>query len=415
MPPAAAAPLSLPHRLWRLLPAERRRLAFARLTAALAPRPDRPVPAGGRGMVVAGGFSRATGLGEGARLMTAALGRLGVESWPLDISHDMWPGAAPDLAFSAGARHHQAERGAAVMLHVNPPMLPWVLFRRGRRLVRGRRIIGFWNWELETVPPLWHAAAPLVHEAWVSSHFTAGAIEKFMPGRVRVVPYPLTIVPPVPSARTRASFGLPDEAVIVLVSFNLASSFARKNPLAAITAFRAAFGERPDRLLLIKVGNARLDAEDFATLQSAADGSPNIRLFTDVLAGPDNHALTGVVDIVLSLHRSEGFGLIPAEAMLLGKPVVATGWSGNLEFMTDESAALVPYRLVPARDPRGVYEYEGARWAEPDIAVAARHLVRLADDAAARATLGARAKEAAVERLGAGPLEVALAAIGLRP
>ncbi|MGH7104019.1 MAG: glycosyltransferase family 4 protein [Acetobacteraceae bacterium] len=414
MAPVSAAPLSLPHRLWRLLPAERRRLAFARLTAALAPRPDRPAPAGGPGMILAGGFSRATGLGEGARLMTGALGRLGVDCWPLDISHDMWPGAAPDLASSAATQRAAAPPGAAVMLHVNPPLLPWVLLRRGRRLVRGRRVIGFWNWELETVPPLWHAAAPLVHEVWVSSHFTAGAIEKFMPGRVRVVPYPLAIAPPVPSARARASFGLPDEAVIVLVSFNLASSFARKNPLAAITAFRAACGERPDRLLVIKVGNAEVEAEDFATLQTAAAGSPNIRLFTDVLAGPDNHALTNAADIVLSLHRSEGFGLVPAEAMLLGKPVVATGWSGNLEFMDEESAALVPYRLVPARDPRGVYEYEGARWAEPDPAEAARRLAHLADDAAARATLGARAKQAAAEKLGAGPLEAALSAIGSR-
>lgn len=363
-------------------------------------------------MVVAGGFSRATGLGEGARLMAEALGRLGVDCWPLDVSRDMWPGAAPDLAFSAGAGRQPVPRGAAVMLHVNPPMLSWILFRRGRRLVRGRRVIAFWNWELETVPPSWHAAAPLVHEAWVSSHFTAEAIEKFMPGRVRVVPYPLAIAPPVPSARARASFGLPDEAVIVLVSFNLASSFARKNPMAAIAAFRAAFGGRPDRLLLIKIGNAGVSAEDFATLQAAAAGSPNIRLFTDVLTGPDNHALTNAADIVLSLHRSEGFGLIPAEAMLLQKPVIATGWSGNLEFMDEQSAALVPWRLIPARDPRGVYEYEGARWAEPDIEAAARHLVRLADDAAARAALGARARQAAAEKLGIGPLEAALAAIG---
>ena len=70
---------------------------------------------------------------------------------------------------------------------------------------------------------------------------------------------------------------------------------------------------------------------------------------------------------MLSLHRSEGFGLVPAEAMLLGRAVVATGWSGNMDFMDADSAALVGYRLVPARDPRGVFEAPGADWAEPDL------------------------------------------------
>ncbi|MGH7067225.1 MAG: glycosyltransferase [Acetobacteraceae bacterium] len=413
MSPASAAPLSFAHRLWRLLPAGQRRMGFARLTAALAPRPARAAPAHAHGVVVAGAFSRATGLGEGARLMAAALEALGVACWPLDVSRAMWPGAAPDLAFPEGRQRAPAPREAALLLHVNPPMLPWVLCRQGRQLVPGRRVIGFWNWELETAPPLWRTAAPLVHEAWVSSTFTARAIEKFMPGRVRVVPYPLAIVPPRPSARSRASFGLPEQAVIVLVSFNLASSFVRKNPLAAIAAFRAAFGERPDRILLIKVGNPGVEADDFAILETAIAGSSNIRLFTDVLAGPDNYALTKAADIVLSLHRSEGFGLVPAEAMLLGKPVVATGWSGNLDFMDEQSSTLVPCRLVPVRDPRDVYSSEGALWAEPDIGAAARHLARLADDPAARAALGARAAEAAEEKLGSGPLEAALAAIGL--
>lgn len=344
--------------------------------------------------------------------MTTALEALGIGCWPLDISRTMWPGAAPDVEFSAG-RRAAAPRDAALVLHVNPPMLAWALFRAGRHLVRGRRVIGFWNWELETAPASWRTAAPLVHEAWVSSRFTAGAIEKFMPGRVRVVPYPLTIVPPDPSSRDRASFGLPDQAVIVLVSFNLASSFVRKNPLSAIAAFRAAFGERPDRILLIKVGNPRVEPEDFATLEAAIAGSPNIRLFTEVLSGPDNHALTKASDIVLSLHRSEGFGLVPAEAMLLGKPVIATGWSGNCEFMDQESSALVHYRLVPVRDPRDVYVSNGALWAEPDIADAARHLARLAEDATARTALGAKGARVAQAKLGPGPLEAAMAAIGL--
>ena len=126
----------------------------------------------------------------------------------------------------------------------------------------------------------------------------------------------------------------------------------------------------------------------------------------------DSHALTACADIVLSLHRSEGFGLVPAEAMLLGRPVVATAWSGNMDFMDDSSAALVGYHLTPARDPRGVFEAPGAMWAEPDIAEAAGHLTRLAGDPAARATLAERGQVRAFERLGDGALRQALGGLG---
>ncbi|WP_241771258.1 glycosyltransferase, partial [Acidisphaera rubrifaciens] len=126
------------------------------------------------------------------------------------------------------------------------------------------------------------------------------------------------------------------------MSFSLASSLARKNPLGAIAAHRAAFAGRPDRMLVLKVGNPGDFPDDFATLRAAAAEAGNVVLETRTLPAADAHAMTRAADIVLSLHRAEGFGLIPAEAMLLGRPVVATGWSGNLDFMDDASAALVP-------------------------------------------------------------------------
>ena len=250
-----------------------------------------------------------------------------------------------------------------------------------------------------------------MHEVWALTPFVAAALEPLLPGKVRVVPPPMAIAPPKPSALDRAAFGLPADAVVVLVSFNLASSIERKNPLAAIAAFRAAFGDRRDRLLLLKIGNRSHFPEDYARLAAAA-AAPNIRLETRTLPAADLHALTAACDIVLSLHRSEGFGLVPAEAMLLGKPVIATGWSGNMAFMDASSAALVGYRLVPAADPRHVYE--GSCWAEPDQADAVTHLRRLADDAGARASLGGRGRAAAFERLGVAPLAAAVRDLGLR-
>jgi len=399
--------LTVLHRVWRLFPPRQRRRLVTAATALLAPRIDRLPPPARAGLAVAGELSRTSGLGENARLMLLGLRHLGVPHWPIDVGA-LLPGASADLLAAADGK---PPPGAPLVLHVNPPLLPLTLLRLRRGLARGRRVIGYWSWELPTAPSDWRVGARFVHEVWTLTPFCAAALEPLLPGKVRVVPPPMAIAPPRPSALDRAAFGLPADAVVVLVSFNLASSFERKNPLAAIAAFRAAFGDRADRLLLLKIGNRSHFPEDFARLAAFAAAAPNIRVETRVLPTADLHALTTCCDIVLSLHRSEGFGLVPAEAMLLGKPVIATGWSGNMAFMDATSAALVGYRLVPAEDPRQVYE--GAPWAEPDQADAIAHLRRLADDAAARAALGARGREMAFARLGVAPLAAALRDLGL--
>lgn len=375
--------------------------------ALLAPRIAATPPPAARGIAVAGELSRASGLGEGARLILRGLRHVGVPHWQIDIG-DLLPAHTQDFAVASEV----PPPGAPLLLHVNGPLLPLVMLRLPRSIVLERRIIGYWLWELPALPPDWRAASRFVHEVWVPSDFIARAVEPLLPGRVRVVPFPLAIARPEPAALDRAAFGLPGDAVVVLVSFNLASSFERKNPLAAIAAFRAAFADRADRLLLLKVGNREHAPEDFARIVEAVGGAPNIRLETRTLPAAELHALTAACDVVLSLHRSEGFGLVLAEAMLLRKPVIATGWSGNMTFMDAQSSALVDYRLVPARDPRRVYV--GADWAEPDEASAVAHLRRLADDAAARTALGMQGEAAAIARLGPEPLIEALRAIGLR-
>ena len=114
---------------------------------------------------------------------------------------------------------------------MNPPALPAALLRLPRGTIRGRRVVGYWAWELDVAPPSWRAGTRFVHEIWTPSRFSAAALAPLAPGRVRVVPHPVATCPPAPSRLTRADFGLPDDAVVVLVSFSLASSYARKNPL----------------------------------------------------------------------------------------------------------------------------------------------------------------------------------------
>lgn len=375
--------------LWRMLPQDARRRAISRLLGVIAPRPDLvPAPAAA-GLAVAGPFDEPSGIGEGARLMLAALQAMGVPHWAVRPGGPVPPPGVP------------------LLIAANPALLGWTALRLGRRMLRGRRVIGYWAWELPVAPPSWKAALPFVHEIWAPSQFSADALAPL--GRpVRVVPHPVAIRPPVPGPRVDLS--VPAGAVVTLVVFNLASSFERKNPLGAIAAHRLAFGDRMDRILLLRVGHPDSFPHDFARVVAAA-AAPNIRIDTRTLPDAEHWAVMAASDIVLSLHRSEGFGLVPAEAMLLGLPVVATDWSGTQTFLSAECAALVPVRLVPAHDPRGVFVAPGAVWAEPDVVAAAAALVRLADDPAARHAMGAAGRRAAQERLGAGPLAAALAAL----
>jgi glycosyltransferase involved in cell wall biosynthesis len=387
--------------MWRRLPPLLRRRIFARATGWLAPKPSPRISPASRGIVIAGELSQASGMGETARLMAAAARRLELPVWTVDLPPPAV--ARPEIAVTVSAT---PPPGVPLVLHVNAPMLPLALLRLPNTVTRNRPIVGYWAWEMPEVPPEWRPALACVTQVWVPSRFTAAVLEPLLPGRVRVVPPALAVVPPVASSLDRAAFGLPQGAVVVLVlvSFNLASSFARKNPFAAVAAFRGAFGDRPDRILVLKVGHPEHAPADFARLAQMAR-APNIRLETHTLPPEDRHALTACADIVLSLHRGESFGLVLAEAMLLGKPVVATGWSGNTDFMDNTNAALVGYRLVPARDDRSVYR---GLWAEPDVAEAAALLRTLADDPDLRRNLGERGRVSTLGRLDGRELAAAL-------
>jgi glycosyltransferase involved in cell wall biosynthesis len=391
--------LSPLHKAWRLLPEGARRAAMTQVAAVLAPRRRKP-PAVSYGAVIAGDNEGRHGIAESGRILRRALAQLKMDrgAFPLGL-----PLMVPRFTGNLPLR-------AAVIAVVNAPFLPIALARLPRKLLRKRRIIGVWAWELPVVPNSWRQGAKFVHEVWAPSQFCADAFEAVAPGRVKVVPFPLAALPPPPIEGNRASFGLPEGVFVVLCAFNLASSFVRKNPLGAIAAFRAAFAENAETLLVVKISNVEEYAQDLAAIRQAAGGARNIRIMADDLSEPELQGLLAASDVILSLHRAEGFGLILAAGVLLGKPVVATGWSGNLTFMDAASSPLVNYRLVPAIDPRGVYAVKDAQWAEPDIEDAASWLRRLFEDTELRTRLGEEGKAFAEHALSMAPLAAALRA-----
>lgn len=383
-PPAPAIPAGLPtlgplHRLWRLLPARARREALFTAMEWLAPRPDSVVPPPARPVTVAGYFRASSGLGEGARRLAGMLEAAGANVHRVDLTAALRqgpPGPAPDPA-PAGP--------GTLIVHVNGPMLPWAMRALGARAVRGKRVLAFWNWELPCVPADWDRGYRFAHGILASTAFVADAVRRPAGPPVEVVHYP--VPDPDPAPLTRADLDLSEHAFVSLSVFDAASSVERKNPLGALRAHRAAFGDRPDRVLVLKTYNTAMGGPAWREVAEAAAGLPNVRILDRHMTRAEVWGLIRLCDTFVSLHRSEGVGLSLLEAMRLGRPVLATGWSGNMDFMDHGSARLVGHRLVPAQDERGTYSVAGASWAEPDAAEAVAGLRALAEDATLRVRL----------------------------
>ena len=269
------------------------------------------------------------------------------------------------------------------------------LAERRRRTHR----VAYWYWELDTAPAAWRDSARQVDELWTATRFVADALQGVTDKPV------FTLFPGVQLPRflprSRAYFGLPtreEGRFALLFSFHMDSVMERKNPLGLIASFRRAFGEdEPVDLVLKTTSFGNYDAQLTRLVEAA--GSANVHILDCVLDTSDIMALMDSCDAYVSLHRSEGLGLTMAEAMLLGKPVVATRYSGNLDFMDDDNSLLVDCELVPILGAVPPYTVPGARWAEPSIAHAAELMRRVYDDIPFREALGRRAKLSAEQNL----------------
>ena len=325
--------------------------------------------------IIVGLLSSPTGMGEGARLQFSDFTNSGETVHARDLTDrfqpefmTITPPPAPDLP----------PGGGRVIVHLNPPQLPRALFALGRAALKEKMIVGYWAWELPRIPHYWHFAFHLVDEVWAPSHFVAKAICDDAPARVQVRVVPHRVRTPSIGPQTRPDFGLPSQSFVAVTVCDANSTLTRKAPDLAICAFTRAFGPESNARLIVKIRDLDTRTGPGRELSEAAAQHPNVLLWNDTWDHSKLLALIHAANCFISLHRAEGFGLVIAEAMALGTPVVATGWSGNMDFMKGPLAHPVAYSLVPARDTDGVFTQTQAHWAEPDISDAADKLSALA-------------------------------------
>jgi glycosyltransferase involved in cell wall biosynthesis len=225
------------------------------------------------------------------------------------------------------------------------------------------------------------------------TEFIGGAIRNAIAARIR--PFPLAAGVEGIERIERHEFGIPDDEVAFVASWDAASGANRKNGLGVLRAFGAALDLGVDAVLVLKLNNQTSQPKLARALAQLPAG--RVITVSEYLPYPRLLGLYSACDAYISLHRAEGLGLSMQEAMLLGKPVIATGWSGNLDFMDNRSAALVQYTLTPTVDPHPDYEpglfARPQLWAEPDVLDAAHHIRRLANDEGLRITLGAAGQQ----------------------
>ncbi len=325
------------------------------------------------------------GLGVAARRMKAALEAAGVPV--ATVTYDR------TSSRMSGATSRTLDAPYLFnLIVITPDQLPYFVADVGTEFLAGHHNIGLWYWETDVLTPRQLSSFAWVDEVWGATSYLCDVFAAA--GRVPVthVPVPLVFEDPRATDADRARLGL-DDRFTVLFSFDFLSVVDRKNPLGLIEAYRNAFEPGDGARLILKGINGDEFPDKREELFDAAADRPDIDVWDRYLSSRDRLALVQLVDCYASLHRSEGLGLTMAEAMALGTPVVATAYSGNLDFMDERSALLVPATEVLI-GPGQLYPADG-HWAEPDLDVAAAYLRGLRDDPG----LGAQLVAAGHERL----------------
>lgn len=324
------------------------------------------------GLNVVGYLSDEIGVGEVARSILKALDYKNFPVAQVTISNN--EARSEDTSI----QHLPAGNPYSINLfNVNADAVPGLYQYLGPDYFKDKYNIGFWFWELSEFPQAWRNSFSYLDEIWVGSNFVQTALASYSP--IPVVNVRVPIIRPTAPTVTRVYLGLPEHKHIFLFAFDGLSFAERKNPLDLIEAYRTAFGPHfKDTTLVLKATKLDRNPKVAQRLRQEIDSVSGI-LIDRYMSRDELNGLFHACDTYVSLHRSEGFGLTIAEAMMLGKPVIATAYSANMDFMTPANSFPVSYRLVELEEDYGPYQ-KGNLWAAPDIAEAAALMKRVVDN-----------------------------------
>ena len=332
-----------------------------------------------------------TGMAEHARSTFRAFQAVGLTPRLLDVADDN-RGFDLDLERDFGP-HLVTELGRGVNLFgVNGDEAARVIGKVGEAAFEQGYNIAYPAWELARYPKAWARVLDRFDEIWAPSAFVQAALQDAVSRPVHRMPLPVELK--LSGFLGRRHFGIPEDAFVAVFFFDFASFAERKNPQAVLDAFERLAARRPDAdlhcVIKSRGGRDMDEAQDRLEARLSKLGRRGQALYGD-LSDNEIKNLVRVCDVFVSLHRSEGFGRGMAEAMALGRPAIATGYSGNLDFMPPGTGLLVDHELVPVTP--GAYPHgEGQVWAEPSPEHASRLIEQLLDDPAEARAMGARGK-----------------------
>lgn len=311
-----------------------------------------------KGVNIFGFTSDLTGIGKIARSTRETLAKHNI---PVIMNNALQP-------------YWHKERYRVNIVHANADVVRDIVRMQKLNTTKGQYTVGYWWWELNRFPDAWKTSFTAVNELWVGSAFVQNALLPVTTVPVFYIGVP--IEPSQPKPLRRKLLGIAKDTYLFLFIFDLRSYVERKNPYAVIHAYRQAFGEEnPNVKLVIKASHTNEFPHESKKLREALVSVSG--LFIDTMMSRDElSGLFCMSDAYISLHRSEGFGLTMAEAMYFGKPVIATNYSGNTDYMTQDNSYPVDYKLITIQQTVGPYE-RGNTWADPDITHAAQYMTYL--------------------------------------
>ncbi|NEX02293.1 Glycosyltransferase involved in cell wall bisynthesis [Pseudobutyrivibrio sp. NOR37] len=345
------------------------------------------------GVNLIGPIQDQTGLGQSCRLLANALDKADV---PHSIIEHHITKNRDKIDHTFDSEIVDEQKYDINIFHINMHEFAYAFKHFGKKYWDYHYNIGYWLWELEEFPEEWVGCISVLDEIWTPSEFVSNSIRKVTDKPVRTIPY--IIEAPIDSKYDRAYFNLPEDKFLYLMMYASDSMTERKNPIGALEAFKRAFDKDDESVgLVIKLNGNNQDDIDY--ISSFLDGYKNVYFMTDRLTKIEVNSLISDVDVFVSLHRAEGFGLVMAEAMLNGTPCIATNWSANTEFMNDEVACMVKYTKAALKEKIGPYK-KGSVWAEPDIDSASGYMKKLYEDSEYRNRLTENARKYISDKLG---------------